>query len=170
MSSKKHEITQNHLREVLDYDAINGDFRWKKHPKKTCVGSIAGTTRKGKYPGYRIICINRVHWYAHRLAWLYMTGEWPFRDIDHINGDRSDNRWANLRLATRSQNLANKKIEEGNVSGYKGVWLERNNKYYCHVRFEGINVRGGPFFTAEAAFKLREAVAKILHGEFARSE
>ncbi len=169
MNSKQSRITQNRLRELLSYDPETGLLWWLKTPmgRHHPITVPAGRTRKD---GYNIICINYVRYYGHQLAWLYMTGKWPENEIDHINGKPSDNRWINLREATHSQNLANKKIEKGNISGYKGVWLEQNNKYYCDVRFGGIKVRGGPFLTAEAAYDLREAIAKILHGEFARSE
>ena len=169
MNNKQPQITQNQLRELLRYDPETGLLWWmrRKSGSRYPITVPAGVTRKD---GYRVIGLNYGRHYGHHLAWLYMTGEWPENEIDHINGDPSDNRWVNLRAATHAQNLANKKREKGNVSGYKGVWLEQNNKYYCDVRANGIKVRGGPFLTAEAAFALREAIAKILHGEFARSE
>jgi hypothetical protein len=68
-------------------------------------GDVAGGANNGDR--YRRIRVDNQLYQAHRLAWLYMTGEWPSNGIDHINGHRADNRWANLREATQSQNMAN---------------------------------------------------------------
>jgi hypothetical protein len=101
-------LTAERLRELLDYDPETGRFIWRKdHPtaKHIKAGSVAGT-KNGR--GYWVIGVAGAKYVAHRLAWLYVTGEWPAHLVDHENGDRLDNRFANLREATDSQNNFNR--------------------------------------------------------------
>ena len=164
-------LTQERLRELLSYDPATGDFHWLVSRGGEQAGSIAGVTRKGLYGGYKIIGIDYVRWYAHRLAWFYMTGKWPENEIDHISGDPSDNRWENLREATHLQNMFNKGAERGNASGFKGVWLEKQCGHYrSAVRYKGKTYHCGCFSSPQEAHKARSEKAKELHGEFARSE
>jgi hypothetical protein len=101
---------QSDLRRILAYDPDTGDFRWRLRSDRDHswnmrhVGGLAGSTLP---IGYRYVNIRKKLLLAHRLAWLWMTGQWPVDQIDHINGDRVDNRWCNLRLATQKQNSAN---------------------------------------------------------------
>ena len=127
-------ITKDLLHELLDYDQLTGVFRWKKRTSMSIkVGDIAGKTYK---VGYRVIKIKRVLYLAHRLAWLYMKGEWPNEVIDHINGVRDDNRLSNLRSVSRSVNAQNqKKATSANKSGLLGV-SEKSGKFIARI---GIN-------------------------------
>lgn len=87
-------LTHARLLEVLDYDPVSGLFRWRiSNSNRAPVGAIAGSRRKG----HLAIRIDGVRHYAHRLAWLYMTGEWPKGQIDHKSRDGADNRWVNGR-------------------------------------------------------------------------
>jgi HNH endonuclease len=116
-------ITAERLRELLHYDPNTGEFRWRMAKKGTYAGAVAGRYNTDG-DGYRQIGINRRLYKKHRLAWFYMTGAWPRHEIDHINGDRGDNRFCNLREATASENRRNMRKRVNNTSGYKGVSLD----------------------------------------------
>ena len=100
-------LTVEELRSILHYDPATGIWTWKTHhSKRARKGERAGKT-VDKSTGYRRICINHILYKSSRLAWFYMTGEWPPTDVDHENTDKSDDRWRNLRLATESNNSMN---------------------------------------------------------------
>lgn len=112
-------LTFERLNELLEYNPDTGVFsrlisnrRWKAGEP---VGSVAGG-------GYVILKLDGVKYYAHRLAWLYMTGEWPKQNIDHRDGDKANNRFTNLRDVGQSENLLNlHRPNAGNTSGFLGV-------------------------------------------------
>lgn len=165
-----HHLSVRELREVLAYDAETGEFTWrKKVSDKTVVGARAGT----KSNGYVHISVGKHMYSGHRLAWAFVHGEWAPNnfDIDHINGSRADNRIANLRIATRGQNLCNMPIRQDNTSGTKCVsWVKRSNKWLVKIGVDGRYVHVGHFEDkAEAVAAYRAAVVR-LHGEFARLE
>jgi hypothetical protein len=158
-------LTYDHLRHALDYNADTGQFVWRNPSSdKMKPGQSAGTIER-----YLQIRLGGKRYLAHRLAWLYMTGAWPDRQIDHINGDKLDNRWANLRLATPTQNNANAVARKRNSSGFKGVtWHSRNRKWQAQIAANGRHFYLGQFETAEAAAEAYQQAAARLHGEFAR--
>lgn len=161
------ELTQERLRELLHYDLGTGIFRWRiSTGRKIKAGSVAGS-RMGN--GYIHIGIDSRKYQAHRLAWLYVNGEWPSKDIDHKNNVKDDNRIGNLRLATMSQNIANARRRSDNTSGFKGVsWKKRDSKWCARIR-DGNKYRHLGLFTDPAdAAKAYDAAAIELHGEFAR--
>src|SRR5690606_167269 len=105
---------------------------------------------------------------AHRLAFLYMTGEMPEKVVDHINGDRSDNRWENLRCANQSQNMANVGIRSANTSGTPGVvWDKERQKWRAQLRVNGKKKNLGRFDSIEDAKATVNAAARQQWGEFA---
>ena len=106
------------LLHIIQYDPETGDFFWKSPRPKIQVGAKAGSLH---YRGYINVCIDGKSYMGHRLAWFYMIGEWPSNQIDHINRNKSDNKFANLREATNGQNRANTKTT--NKHGLKGVRL-----------------------------------------------
>lgn len=118
-------ITQDELKHRLSYSEETGLFTWVNPTVNNCkVGSEAGTSLNG----YRRIMVNGRIYMAHRLAWLYVHGYTPEHEIDHINGNRSDNRICNLRLATHKQNMENTRLQMNNTSGHRGVTWDRNRQ------------------------------------------
>ena len=154
-------LPHDRLREVLNYDADTGTFTWRiKLGRKVVVGREAGSTHSS---GYVTIRIDTQRYYAHRLAWCYVYGSWPPDEIDHINGDRADNRIANLRTATRKQNMENRAHATG-ASGYRGVcWLEANQKWRASITHNGKCIHLGLFGTAEEASAAYKEAAAIYH-------
>lgn len=133
-------LTQANLREILEYFPDTGIFRWKvSRPPRAVAGAIAGFENGS---GYIKISIGGKRYYAHRLAFLWMSGSAP-SEIDHINHCRSDNRWANLRAADRSSNTSNVAGRSGIRQRY-GRWYAR----FCHTHL-------GSFKTKEEAISAR---------------
>jgi hypothetical protein len=121
--NKLPELTQSLLREFLHYEPTTGVFTWKvTKNNRLKPGAIAGSVRPG---GYVNLGVAGRLYLAHRLAWLYIYGVWPEHQIDHINRNKSDNRIANLRDVTQSENVQNTLICSRNSSGYRGVGFDR---------------------------------------------
>lgn len=159
--------TAERIRELLDYDRETGWFRWRNTPRKDGPPKRAGNLTQ---TGYRRIEIGGCEYREHRLAWLYVYGVWPTQDIDHINGVRDDNRIANLRLATRSQNLGNARRSSANKSGFKGVSSSgRKWKALIAIPYTGRYRYLGTFDTPEQAHAAYVRAARETYGEFARS-
>lgn len=131
------------------------------------VGAVAGTPKEN---GYVQINVGGRFYYAHRLAWLYMTGKWPTAQIDHINRMRADNRWENLREATHVENMRNS-TGTTNATGFRGVYRDREPYgFYFQVRAgRGHRICRGGFRTAEEAAIARAKVVAVAHGDFAPS-
>jgi hypothetical protein len=117
--AKRKILTAARLRELLYYDPDTGDFSWVKRSGSRWRDRV-GNTSQQRHIIVRI-GIDYRQYKGHQLAWLWMTGDWPTLEIDHINQDPTDNRWSNLRLATRSQNGRNHKLYKTNTSGVNGV-------------------------------------------------
>jgi len=162
------KLTPERLRELLDYKSETGEFRWKITRSTGEVGAVAGCLRKNSY---RLIGIDQRVYLAHRLAWLYVTGQWPVADIDHIDGQRDNNAFHNLREATRTQNNANSRLPVTNKSGLKGAsWDRWTQKWVARIQVAGKGLNLGRFDTAEAAHAAYVAAAEKYFGTFARSE
>jgi hypothetical protein len=146
-------ITAERLREALHYEPATGVFtRSIRTANCVKVGDVTGCLGAR---GYLDIRIDGRLYRAHRLAWLYMTGEWPKSEIDHINGIPADNRFCNLREATRSQNIANERKHVDNTSGFKGVSLKTFKSGNCRWQARIINRKDmhlGYYNTQERAF------------------
>jgi hypothetical protein len=124
------------------------------------LGDVAGSPHNA---GYLQICIARKKHLVHRLIWMYHYGEMPTQ-IDHINGQRSDNRIENLRECSYSENHGNKQISRNNTSGYKGVFLDkRDGFWFVYVA----NEYKGRYRTIQEAADAYDAFAKEHFGEFA---
>lgn len=168
-------ISQSELRDLVSYDPETGAFRWRSdrycgrnlNRKMACAGDAVGSINA---LGYHIVRFGKKDYSAHRLAWLYVHGKWP-QELDHVNGDRSDNRIANLRECTSSQNKANQKIRSDSTSGLKGVFKQAGcNSWYSRIRKNGKLVYLGSFPTPELAHAAYARAAREIHGEFARAK
>ena len=162
-------ITQSELKEKLNYDQETGIFTWKvKSSNRIKIGNVAGSI--GNF-GYVIITIDKKHYVAHRLAWLYVNNILPTKDIDHINGNRADNRIENLREATRSENSCNSKLRSNNVSGIKGIsWHNAAKKWEASINVNGIKKYLGIFDSKDLAELVITEARNKYHGEFARQQ
>ena len=164
------EIMQAELRRLLSYDPATGIFKWVSHPSERSrakIGSEAGWLENS---GYRRICLHGKAYQAHRLAWLYMTGEWPIDQIDHRNMNKADNRWSNLRIASNSQNQANRPATRRSSSGFKGVyWHSRRKRWHASISVDGRLIHLGYRDTQDEAASLYAAAAQKFFGEFARA-
>jgi hypothetical protein len=142
-------LTAARLREVLNYNPETGKFTWKARTKNRWRETV-GNTSKQRHTIVRIT-VDYGQYKAHRLAWLWMTGEWPSSEIDHINRDPLDNRWVNLRLATRSQNHRNHRLYKNNTSGTNGViWHEDGKRWVVQI----LGKYHGSFKTKEEATRI----------------
>lgn len=158
-------VTAERLRELLDYDPATGVFRRRTSPNKRYpAGSVAGCNSRG----YRVIMIDDILYRAHRLAWLYVHGEWPKEEVDHINGDTSDNGIANLREATHSQNMRNVRVKKTNKIGLKGVSHD-DRGYRARIWTSRGEVHLGRFRTSDQAAAAYADAAQRYFGEFARA-
>ena len=162
----KRALTAEHLREVLNYDPTTGIFTWKKMDRRHwLLGTAAGARHSG---GYTRIYVNGQEYYGHRLAWLYVHGEWPPHQVDHINGVRTDNRIANLRLATATENHANTKLRVDNTSGLEGVCRHSTSKRWrARLHCNGVEKHLGFFDTKEEAAEAYRRAASENFGQFA---
>ena len=150
-------ITQERLKELLHYDPLTGVFtRLVATSNSVKVGDVAGNISAG---GYRVIGVCGKQYLAHRLAWLYMKGDMPKDQVDHINGVRVDNSWANLRGATDLTNQKNTSISKNNKSGVVGVsWSKTNNKWRAIIWDNKKKIHLGYFKDiADAALERLEA-------------
>lgn len=153
-------ITAERLRELIHYDPLTGVFTNIAPRKKIVVGSLAGGVDSDT--GYWVIGLDRRRYYGHRLAWLYMTGEWPTQLIDHKDGVRLNNAFPSLRDASRAINQQNMRNPmPGTASGLLGAFKKRN-KWSSNVRAFGKIIRLGTFETAEEAH-LAYIEAKRIH-------
>lgn len=160
------DLTRERLMHLLHYDPETGEFTWmapqsKRMRRGDCAGCLTGD-------GYLAIRIDGRRYRAHRLAVFYMTGEMPPEDVDHKNRTPIDNKWSNLRNATRQQNTCNRSITDRNTSGVVGVNRDRpRGKWMARIKIRGRTLNLGRFDHIEDAIKARKE-AEIQHfGEFA---
>lgn len=160
-------LTRENLRNVLRYDEGTGAFTWLKSGKGRRLDLAAGSVDR---QGYVVIHIDYQRYRAHRLAWFYMTGEWPEQEIDHRDLNKENNRWENLRPATHSQNAANRPAHADNFSGIKGVsWSKPNRKWQARIVRDGNRTNLGYYENIEAAADAYRLAAAKTFGEFARA-
>ena len=144
----KADLTAERLRELLNYDPETGVFTWRVRRSQMCKPvMLAGDFNTDKY--WRI-GIDGAQRPAHRLAWLYMTGEWPSHTIDHINGVRHDNRWCNLRDIPFQENMLNQHTQRKSKSGLRGAY-PFGSRWYSLISVKGEKIQLGTFDTPEEA-------------------
>lgn len=160
-------ITASRLREVLNYDPLTGDFTWKARVSiRVAVGKVAGSRHGG---GYIEIGIDGASYLAHRLAVLFVTGEWPASEVDHRNGNRRDNSWLNLRVSTHADNSKNMKRHSDNAAGFKGVFFDKQRKKFAAtITTNGKRTHLGFYPTPQDAHSAYCIAAAANHGQHAR--
>jgi hypothetical protein len=158
----KADLTVARVRELLEYDPETGQILWRTTGKGRRPNRVAGTIGP---QGYSFIIVDRGRWRAHRLAWAYMHGAFPVQDIDHINGDRADNRIANLREVSNRVNSQNRRRPgSDNKSGYLGVsWKTRLGRWIAVIQVDGRHKHLGSFATPEEASATYIAAKRQFH-------
>jgi hypothetical protein len=153
LNGRQQTLTQQRLKELLDYDPATGIFVWVVAKKGTRKNKIAGFKRPD---GYSTVRVDGKHYLLHRLAWLFMHGYFPEHNIDHIDRDPSNNRLSNLREATQQCNLRNCKKSKANTSGVTGVyWFKRDQKWSAKISAGGKNLHLGQYSSKLDAAKAR---------------
>jgi hypothetical protein len=168
------KLTQKELKEKYSYNSLTGEFTRLTSNNQVKVGAVANSKH---HSGYIHIRFGKSKYQAHRLAWLYVYGEFPNGMLDHINGKRDDNRIANLRIASKSQNGINRNKSKSNTTGYRNVYFQEydvdgykiSKPYTTSCTLNGSYHFLGSYTTAEEASEVFEEFAKILHGEFYRN-
>lgn len=153
-------LTAARLRTLIHYDWTSGSFTWLVGPgfRRDLDGAPAGSI-KDRHE----IMIDGANHKAHRLAWLYMTGEWPEDEIDHRDGDALNNRWSNLRAASRTFNQQNlRRAHRDSTSGFLGVTPKRN-RFAASICVNRKKYRLGTFATAEEAHAAYLVAKRRLH-------
>ena len=161
-----NDLSPAFIRKTFDYNPETGELRWAvRLSTRIRVGNLAGTLDD---QGRIKIGIRGKDYFAHRIIWVWMTGFWPKKEVDHRNEVKSDNWWKNLREATPSQNHRNRGKQRNNTTGYKGVAFDK--KRGCFIA--GVKLNGkrhgirARFETAEEAYKAVCKLAKKLHGKW----
>lgn len=171
MTHEEALLLREELRRVLRYARAAGCFVWCASPShRAVIGARAGSQTKG---GYWAIGYKRNQYYVHRLVWLFEHGEWPAAEIDHINGDPSDNRISNLRQATHQQNNHNRARNKTRTTP-KGVDCQPSDMYpyrpwRARIKVGDRRITLGYFATPEEASSAYKAAAEKHFGEFARA-
>lgn len=161
-------LTVEEARAALDYDPVTGVFVRKGPRLGPRLQEDAQPGHLSKV-GYRYIRVKSKRYLAHRLAWFMVHGQWP-AEIDHINGDKADNRIGNLREATRAQNMANAGTPSHNTSGVKGVHYDQANRRWMAYMMVGKRFKNlGRFDSKDAAMAARELHFRKAFGDFARA-
>lgn len=158
----KTDLTAERLREALHYDPETGVFTRRASPYRPDLeGKIAGNKRTD---GYWAVVLDRNVHFGHRLAWLYMLGVWPTKQVDHINGVRDDNRFANLREATNSENQQNRKTNVGRSESSRGTrHRKKEGRWAAVIDVDGQRKSLGYFDTQEEARAAYVAAKEKLH-------
>lgn len=156
------DLTAQTLRTLFHYNPDTGIFT---RLLKTWPGSHVGERVGSLTSGYVQFKVGARVRKAHRLAWLYMTGDWPLGQIDHIDGDRTNNRWSNLRDATPSANQHNRRLQINNSSGYLGVSPSQspNKPWRAQISVHRKRINLGEFMTAEEASRAYQEAKIRLH-------
>ncbi len=152
-------LSHERLLAALEYDPISGLF--SRNGK--LVGSI--WRRPDRRGSYLKVGIGGKQYLAHRLAWFYVTGLWPSQ-IDHIDQDGTNNRWANLRLATHSQNRVNSPAQKHSRSKKRGIHRIRNGRYRVQLQKDNKSIHVGYFNSLAEAIAARDLACPGIHGEF----
>jgi hypothetical protein len=164
MATQDVLIPLDELKRLVTYSPLTGLFIAKEPRPPVRSGDVLGW----RNPQGNYVCVRRRSYKANRLAWYYMTGEWPGDlHIDHINGCNSDDRWENLRICTNAENSRNTKLSKRNTSGHKGVmWYARHQKWTASIRVDRKLKYLGYFDDIQDAIAARQQAEIELFGEF----
>ena len=162
------KITPETLRQLLDYNAETGELTWRHRPTEFFPSVRVANSWNARYAnasaftsddgrGYRQGAIFGKMFRAHRVVWALVTGKWPNGEIDHLNGQRADNRWTNLRDVSRSINNRNTKRHSHNTSGYSGVFFhEKTGRWRASIKADQKQIHLGCFGSKEDALVARK--------------
>jgi len=157
-------LTLGKVRELFDYNARNGELRWRVKPcKRMAAGVIAGHKKKEK--GYRRVLIDGRLYQLHSVVWFWVYGEWPVGQIDHVNHITDDNRIENLRLADRTQQNANR--QNTRPGRLKGAYFREWGRWQSKIVVRGRKIYLGTFDTEEEAHEAYGRAAREHFGEYA---
>lgn len=159
-------ITQQYLKDILFYDPETGLFKWIQAKFGRTLNKWITTQDK---QGYVVIKIDGVQYLAHRLAWLYMTGEWPSELIDHKDTIKNNNKWLNLREANYQQNMQNRNVSYISTTNLKGVFENSSGNFIARIQHNGEKINLGTYKTKEEAHEVYKLKASQIQGEFARN-
>lgn len=167
MISREHELSHEKLLSLLKYNPETGEFTWINGIKgKSKAGKVAGSRSKN----YIIIKINGIPYNAHRMACFYMTGSWPVECMDHIDRNKHNNKWSNLRQANRCENSRNRSAPSNSSSGLLGVCkVSKSNLWRAVIKHNGKQIHLGRFKTLEEASKARKMAEVKYFGDFSSS-
>lgn len=158
---KQKVLTFSELNEALHYDPDTGVVTARLTRGRWPSGRVVGSPNRLGYLTVNVCGAVRL---LHRVIFVLMTGEWPSAEVDHINGDRSDNRWKNLRLATSAQQQQNITVKSHNMTGLLGVsWRPRKKSYFARIRVCGRVTNLGYFDTPEEAHQAYLNAKRELH-------
>jgi hypothetical protein len=166
-------LTQALVRQLFNYHAATGVLTWRVTPSRRMhAGDRAGTehynkryNKQGK-PESRVICIDYQRYRETNIIWLWMTGVWPTHDVDHADVNPFNNAWSNLRLATRSENIANQKSQR--PGKLKWAYKTKEGNYQSKVQMHGVSHFLGTYSTEQEAHDRAYVVARRLHKQFVR--
>ena len=157
--------TLHELQKFYSYDPETGHICRHAKPKfsRAKLGVVDGKSQEG----YIIVCHGNEKFKAHRMAFLFINGQWPITEIDHVDGVRHNNKWKNLRLATRMQNRQNSRTPKNNTSGHRGV--SRYRQFWkVQAQINGKKHFIGHFLDLSEAVAAHEDFIKAAHGPFYR--
>lgn len=158
-------LTYQEARELLSYDPESGKLVWRVNRTGTAkAGDEVGGPHLYKGKAYRTFKVKGQYHFAHRVAYLLVTGVFPEDEIDHENGNGMDNRWSNLRVVDRNTNMKNLRMYSTNTSGVQGVyWNKSLNRWHARIHHEGKRVHLGFYTNVEDAVAARTA-AEVTYG------
>jgi hypothetical protein len=161
-------VTAARVKELLDYNPETGEFTWKTNRRgRRQKGMSAGCIHPN---GYLRISIDYRLYNGQRLAWLFLTGDWPTKFIDHIDGNPTNNKASNLRECNYSENAFNRKISSANKSGYKGVsFVKSTKKWGAWIKIDGKSINlGSKFNSPQEAHEAYKIASQKFFGAFAK--
>jgi hypothetical protein len=164
------DLTQAQVRELFDYNPETGQLIWKVERYRKHPGDIAGCAHKTKNKNYwRVsVSVNYRRYLAHRIIWLWMTGDWPEQEIDHIDRNATHNQWSNLRLSGHSENGRNLSVKTTSKTGIAGVLIDkRRGDYRARIMVNRRDIYLGNFKTIEEAIQHRRMAELKYFGRFA---